>query len=303
MIPYGPDDTFATKLVVSVVRNATDEAFALRTWTTSEADVRKDQAVGAEIAAFLREHGVAHTVSSDRILGCPHEEGIDYPMGRTCPRCPFWADKDRFTHERLAPPTATMSAAEVLDALASDDDARRHEALESADALRRELVEPLGAAIERALAHPADASKEEANLFSYGVYLLAKWREPTAYPWIVRWLSLPGEQPFEIGGDIATEDGARILAAVCDGDLEPIKALALDRNANEYAGAPASPRWPFWRRGPRSRGPWSSNSSTGSHGRGSSASRAMSGRVWLWRASRSRRWRSSPPCGARSTRR
>lgn len=29
-------------------------------------------------------------------------------------------------------------------------------------------------------------------------------------------------------------DGARILAAVCDGDLGPIKALILNRDANEY---------------------------------------------------------------------
>jgi uncharacterized protein DUF1186 len=31
-----------------------------------------------------------------------------------------------------------------------------------------------------------------------------------------------------------TQDGGRILAAVCDGDLEPIKALVVDRRANEY---------------------------------------------------------------------
>ena len=23
----------------------------------------------------------------DRMMGCPHEEGVDYPMGRTCPHC------------------------------------------------------------------------------------------------------------------------------------------------------------------------------------------------------------------------
>jgi hypothetical protein len=33
----------------------------------------------------------------DRIIGCPHEEGIDYPLGSTCPLCPFWKDKDRWT--------------------------------------------------------------------------------------------------------------------------------------------------------------------------------------------------------------
>ena len=69
------------------------------------------------------------------------------------------------------------------------------------------------------------------------MYLLAKWREPGAYPYVVRWLSLAGEAPFDIAGDIVTQDGGRILAAVCDGDLEPIKALVVDRSANEYGRA------------------------------------------------------------------
>ena len=66
------------------------------------------------------------------------------------------------------------------------------------------------------------------------MYLLAKWREPRAYPGIIRWFSLPEEEPFIIGGDIVTQHGARILAAVCDGDLEPIKRLILNHDADEY---------------------------------------------------------------------
>jgi hypothetical protein len=34
---------------------------------------------------------------------------------------------------------------------------------------------------------------------------------------------------------VLTQDGARILAAVCDGDLEPIKRLVLNRNADELS--------------------------------------------------------------------
>ena len=32
-------------------------------------------------------------------LGCPHEEGVDYPEGQICPQCPFWAHRDRWTGE------------------------------------------------------------------------------------------------------------------------------------------------------------------------------------------------------------
>jgi hypothetical protein len=34
---------------------------------------------------------------------------------------------------------------------------------------------------------------------------------------------------------VSTQDGARILAAVCDGDLEPIKRLVLNRDADEFS--------------------------------------------------------------------
>ena len=46
---------------------------------------------------FIREQGAESVVIADRIMGCPHEEGIDYPEGEKCPSCPFWAYRDRFS--------------------------------------------------------------------------------------------------------------------------------------------------------------------------------------------------------------
>ena len=236
IIPYGPDNTMATKLVATVMEGPRDRHVASRPWTT-DVEIRNDPVVAAELAEFLRAHRVKETVSSDRMLGCPHQEGIDYPMGRTCPQCPFWAHLDRFTHEPIVPPVATMTAPEVIEVLSADDLAQLDDALESADALREALVEPLIAAIDRGIANPTSESEADTNLFSYALYLLAKWRETRAYPVVVRWLSLPGEGPFDIGGDIVTQDGGRMLASVFDGDMAPIKALILDRNACEYGRA------------------------------------------------------------------
>lgn len=59
-------------------------------------------------------------------------------------------------------------------------------------------------------------------MFAYALYLLAKWRETRGYPYIIRWLSLPEEEPFDIAGDIVTQDGGRILAAVCNGNLRSL---------------------------------------------------------------------------------
>jgi hypothetical protein len=127
-----------------------------------------------------------------------------------------------------------MAPSDILADLSAEGSEPPREALESADGHRAVLVEPLLRAIDSGLANPSGASLEEATLFCYALYLLAKWREPRAYPYVLRWLSLPGEAPFEIAGDVVTQDGGRILAAVFDGDLEPIKRLIVDRSANEY---------------------------------------------------------------------
>ena len=31
-------------------------------------------------------------------MGCPHEEGEDFPDGEDCPFCPFWAGKQGSNH-------------------------------------------------------------------------------------------------------------------------------------------------------------------------------------------------------------
>jgi hypothetical protein len=251
---YGPDNTRATKLVVSVIRKPGRDPSAMESWTTDAGDIRDDPAVAAEVLRFTRQHRVRQTVSTGLIIGCPHEEGIDYPLGRVCPRCPFWATIDRFTYEPLPVPVATMTAEVILAVLANDMSDVPPSVLESADAHRPVLVEPLLRAIEHALRDPVGASPDEARLFSYALYLLAKWREPRAYPYVVRWLALPGDGAFELAGDIVTEDGGRILAAVCDGDLEPIKALILDRQVDEFgrsAGVTALALLAAWAEVPR----------------------------------------------------
>jgi hypothetical protein len=124
---------------------------------------------------------------------------------------------------------------EVLIELAQDRITHPLEALESADAHRDVLVQPLLEVLERCVTNPDTASEEEAQLCCYAVYLMAKWRETRAYQPVIRWLCLPEAVSTRLSGDVLTQDGARILAAVCDGDLAPIKRLVLNRNADEFS--------------------------------------------------------------------
>lgn len=96
---YGPTDKKATKLVVTVMADADDEG-EMRKWF-AHGDIRRDAQVAAEVLDFMREHGVKSVAMPDRIIGCPHEEGIDYPEGETCPECPFWKNRDRWTGDTI----------------------------------------------------------------------------------------------------------------------------------------------------------------------------------------------------------
>jgi hypothetical protein len=98
---YGPDDRRATKVAVGIVTREGAEPDILERWYAEDCDLRANDETTHQIRAFLTQHNVVSVVAVDRIIGCPHEEGIDYPDGAACPQCPFWASRDRFTGEMI----------------------------------------------------------------------------------------------------------------------------------------------------------------------------------------------------------
>ena len=97
---YGPDTRFASKAVASVQLGEHDEPI-MRKWFSDDLDVRADSRIGAEVLLFFREHGVRSMMMPPGLLGCPHEEGIDYE-GEYCPQCLYWVGRDRWK-EALEP--------------------------------------------------------------------------------------------------------------------------------------------------------------------------------------------------------
>ena len=95
---YGPDDSRASKLVASIVEGEDAEPTFIAKWHSERADVRDVPEIVTETIAFIEEHGARSIAMTDRIIGCPHEEGIDYE-GSVCPQCPYWANRDRWTGE------------------------------------------------------------------------------------------------------------------------------------------------------------------------------------------------------------
>ena len=73
----------------------------------------------------------------------------------------------------------------------------------------------------------------------HAMYLLALFRETRAYPLLVRIFSRPGEFPFDLAGDVVTQDLGQILASVSGGDIGGMTALIENEQANEYVRAVA----------------------------------------------------------------
>jgi hypothetical protein len=98
---YGPDNLRATKVAVGIVLGEGAEPEVMERWFVEEGDVRTDREIGRQILEFIQGHSAKSVVMTDRIIGCPHEEGVDYPTGQVCPHCPFWSYRDRWTGEVL----------------------------------------------------------------------------------------------------------------------------------------------------------------------------------------------------------
>lgn len=98
---YGPDAERASKIVLGIFARAGADADPLERWLLAEGDIREDRAIGEQVLALIRKHGAKTVIASDGIIGCPHEEGVDYPSGASCPVCPYWAGRNRWTRDRV----------------------------------------------------------------------------------------------------------------------------------------------------------------------------------------------------------
>lgn len=87
---YGPDDKTTTKIAAGVILHDGAEPIMKR-WVAT--DVTTNPKVQQELKDFFLQHGVKSVAMSQGNMGCPHEEGEDFPHGGDCPFCPFWKGK------------------------------------------------------------------------------------------------------------------------------------------------------------------------------------------------------------------
>jgi hypothetical protein len=87
---YGPDDKTTTKIAAGVIFHESAEPIIKRWVSTNVMDNPKVQ---QELREFFTQHGVKSVAMNEGNMGCPHEEGLDFPQGEDCPFCPFWKGK------------------------------------------------------------------------------------------------------------------------------------------------------------------------------------------------------------------
>jgi hypothetical protein len=125
-----------------------------------------------------------------------------------------------------------MDAAEILDQLTHADGLPKA-ALQAATAQRAEMVPIFLHEIDSYLALDSTGRAKATPLF-FIFHLLGEWREKSAYRPLVRLLRCPEHELNAILGDGITSTTHRVMAAVFDGDPQPLYEIILDPDAEEY---------------------------------------------------------------------
>jgi len=124
-----------------------------------------------------------------------------------------------------------MEAAQILSQLAEP---RRLpiQAIRAAGADRERFVPVFLDAIEEYLS--ADSRPGLADALFFVFHLLGEWREKSAYRPLARLLRCEPDKLEPVLGGAVTETAHRVMAAVFDGDLDPLYQIILDDRADEF---------------------------------------------------------------------
>jgi len=104
------------------------------------------------------------------------------------------------------------------------------EALNHQEALTPHLLK----IIEEVAENPLRQILEEHNAHVYAVTLLSHFGVTTAHLPIIRAFSIPEDQLVELWGDMTTETLPTLLYRTCDGSIEAIKQLVVNRDLDQY---------------------------------------------------------------------
>ena len=124
---------------------------------------------------------------------------------------------------------------EILDSFKIFSGVYEKEMVDAAIERNAEIIPRLIDILRNVISDPTPYLEDE-NRFDhiYALMLLGHLEATDAHQTIVDLFSLPDDIPYKIFGDLASSDLPIILLRTCGGSLEPIKAMALNRQVNDY---------------------------------------------------------------------
>ena len=125
-----------------------------------------------------------------------------------------------------------MDAAEILDQLTHAEGLPKA-ALQAATAQRADMVPIFLHEIDSYLALDSTGRAKPTPLF-FIFHLLGEWRDKSAYRPLARLLRCREHELNAVLGDAITSTTHRVMAAVFDGDPQPLYEIILDPDAEEY---------------------------------------------------------------------
>ena len=126
-----------------------------------------------------------------------------------------------------------MQTSEILQQLERITGWLPKRALEAAAAQREEITPALIEVLEKTAADAEEfAGESDYMAHLYALLLLGQFREKKAQPVVEQLLMLPDDVLEDLCGDFAADDMPRVLASVCGGETESIKALAKNPEAD-----------------------------------------------------------------------
>src|SRR5262252_6179963 len=105
------------------------------------------------------------------------------------------------------------------------------DALRAASADRPAIVPRFIDAFESYVREPGSV---EPNLLFLAFHLFGEWRETSSYRPLARFLRAAPDDVDHVLGDAITETSHRVMAAVFDGDPQPLYGVIRDPAADEY---------------------------------------------------------------------
>jgi hypothetical protein len=129
----------------------------------------------------------------------------------------------------------TLSVPEILEELRENRGYFPQEAVEAAVERREEIVPELLRILDEAIERPeALLADPGAMSHFYALYLLAQFREPAAFPRVVRFFGLRDEVATDVMDDMLLEDLPRLLASLSAGNVQPLLELIENPEASEW---------------------------------------------------------------------